>query len=319
MSAFGSGIRSPLLNVLIINWNSWHYLAPCVRTILNSDYGDLETIVIDNASVDGSSAKIRATFPQVRLIQNQVNVGHTRAVNQGFGLAGADLVLLLDADTELTTDAIGIMVRFLGQNPELDLVVPRTFNSDGTVQETARNFPTAVSGLFGRHGLLTRIYPENPLSRRYLGRENIDRTQPFQVESVASSCMLLRKSLIDRFGLWDEDYPGYFVDTDWCFRLNRAGVKVYCLPAAKIVHHEQNSRTRKRSPSRIWMFHMGALRFYRKNLSLGRADPRTLLACLALSLRAGILIVLNAFKESAPVTAQSEGAAVVSPEFLDKR
>jgi GT2 family glycosyltransferase len=131
--------------------------------------------------------------------------------------------------------------------------------------------------------------------------------------------MLLRKSLIDRFGLWDEDYPGYFVDTDWCFRLNRAGVKVYCLPAAKIVHHEQNSRTRKRSPSRIWMFHMGALRFYRKNLSLGRADPRTLLACLALSLRAGILIVLNAFKESAPVTAQSEGAAVVSPEFLDKR
>lgn len=297
----------PRLTVLIVNWNSWHHLLPCINAIHASDFRDLDILVVDNASNDRSAEKIEHSFPGVRLIRNNENVGHTRAVNQGFRLAAADLILLLDADTEVAADTIGLMVRFLDAHPEVDLLAPRTLNSDGTIQETARNFPGAVSGLFGRQGLLTRMFPDNPFSRGYLLREHLDALQPFRVESIASSCMLLRRSLIDRLGEWDEGYPGYFVDTDWCYRLRRSDIKVYCVPAARIVHHEQNKRTRKRSPQRIWMFHQGAYRFYRKNMTLGWLDPRAVLAGLALASRALLLIGCNALKpdirEAPPVAA----------------
>ena len=116
------------------------------------------------------------------------------------------------------------------------------------------------------------------IERRYLQREFRDAALPFRAESVASSCMYFRKSLVDRLGEWDEGYYGYFVDTDWCYRLSRHGVQVYCVPAARIVHHEQNSSKRKRGASRIWMFHRSALRFYRKNHTFGWMDPRAILA-----------------------------------------
>lgn len=309
MNAPPSEARLPRVTVLIVTWNAWHHLAPCLGSIQASDLRDLEIIVIDNASADGSADKVTRAFPQVQVIRNPENVGHTRAVNQGFRVARGELILVLDADTESAPEAIGLMARFLDEHPDVDLVAPRTFNSDGTVQESARNFPTAINGLFSRQSLLTRLFPDNPFSRRYLQRDSLGAAGPFRVESVASSCMLLRKSLVDRVGEWDEGYPGYFVDTDWCCRLKRAGVKVFCIPAARVVHHEQNSRTRKRDPSRIWMFHQGALRFYRKNCTLGWLDPRVLLAFVALSLRARILIAINSFKP---------GPGAVSPPAPDQ-
>jgi len=299
--------RSRRLTVLIVNWNSWHHLAPCLDSLRASDYRDLDVLVIDNDSHDCSAERIRQAFPDVRLICNRENIGHTRAVNQGFREAASELILLLDADTEVAPDAIGLMARFLDEHPEADLVAPRTLNGDGTIQETARNFPDAASGLFGRQGLLTRLFPRNPFSCRYLMRDHLDATEPFRVESVASSCMMIRKSLVERMGEWDEGYPGYFVDTDWCYRLKRAAVGVFCVPSARIVHHEQNSRTRKRSPRRIWMFHLGALRFYRKNLTLGWLDPRTLLAYPALVSRALLMIGLNAIKPASPATPREIG------------
>lgn len=300
MSAAASGAGQPRVTVVIVSWNSWHHLVPCLRSLHDSDFRDLEIVVIDNGSVDGSIQGLERSYPQVRLIRNDGNVGHTRAVNQGFRAARGGLILVLDADTELAPDALSVMVRFLDDNPGVDLVAPRAFNTDGTVQESARNFPTAINGLFGRQSALTRLFPNNPFARRYLKRDFVNATEPFRVESVAASCMLLRRSLIDRLGEWDEGYFAYFVDTDWCYRLKKAGVQVFCVPGARLVHHEQNRPTHKRSPARIWLFHKGALRFYRKNRTIGWLDPRTLLAAAALATRAGVLIALNALRTDPP-------------------
>lgn len=305
------GVSVPArLTVLIVSWNSWRDLQPCLASIRGSMFRDLEVLVIDNASLDGTPANLAAEFPEVRLVQNRQNVGHTRAVNQGLQGVGSELVLVLDADTELAGDALEIMVRFLDDHPEVDLVAPRTFDSDGTIQETARNFPTAMSGLFGRQSFFTRAFPANPFSRRYLQRDDIDATRPFRVESIASSCMLMRAAIVGRVGPWDEGFEGYFVETDWCCRLKRAGVRIYCVPAARVVHHEGNSRKRKRSARRIWMFHRGALRFYRKNCTFGWADPRTWLAAAALSARAVLVVALNAMRsgDAAAPSAGGEGA-----------
>ena len=284
------------LTVLIVSWNSWHHLQPCLSSIGRSTFLDHDVLVIDNASGDGTPEHLAREFPAVHVVQNRENLGHTRAVNQGLIKVQSEMIMVLDADTELAENAIETMVRFLDDHPEVDLVAPRTFNTDGTIQESARNFPTAMSGLFGRQSHFTRLFPNNPFSRRYLMRAHIDAAAPFRVESIASSCMLMRKSVVSRQGTWDEGFRGYFVETDWCYRLKRSGIQIYCVPASHVVHHEGNNHKRKRDARRIWMFHAGALRFYRKNCTLGRYDPRTWFAAMALSVRAGVLIAQNALK-----------------------
>lgn len=309
----------PAMTVLIVAWNAWHYLGPCLRSIAASDFRDCEILVIDNASMDGTADSIEQSWPTVRLVRNRGNVGHTRAINQGFDAARGRRILVLDADTELAPDVLGLLNRYLDEHQDVELAVPRVYNTDGTVQESARNFPGALAGLFGRQSLLTRWFPGNPISRRYLQRDLIGATEPFCVESVASTCMLLPKALVDRLGKWDEGFPGYFVETDWCFRLRRAGIKVVCVPAARIVHHEGNSRTRRRGAKRIWMFHWGALRFYRKNFTLGWLDPRTLLALAGLSTRAALLIAADCLKADRPATPAPQPAAVTRPAPGEQR
>jgi N-acetylglucosaminyl-diphospho-decaprenol L-rhamnosyltransferase len=292
-----SETTSPRLTILIVSWNSWHYLDACLASIRAADYRDYEILVIDNASADGSVAALRQRYPEVRLLVNAENIGHTRAVNMGFAASHSDLILVLDADTELAPDALGLMVDFLDQHPLVGVLAPRTLNSDGSIQESARRLPRASAGLFGRQSWLARTWPNNPWSRGYLQRDQLDAEAPFRVESVASSCMLLRRSLLDRYGAWDEGYAGYFVETDWCCQLQRGGESVYCLPAARVVHHEQNRSNRRRGARRIWMFHRGALRYFGKNHCLGILDPRLWATALALTTRAGLLIVADRFKQ----------------------
>jgi lipopolysaccharide/colanic/teichoic acid biosynthesis glycosyltransferase/GT2 family glycosyltransferase len=287
---------APQLTILIVSWNSRHYLEPCLASIRASDVRNYEILVVDNGSVDGSVEFLRAHHADARIIANAENIGHTRAVNIGFAASRGALILVMDADTEVAPDALGLLVRYLDEHPEVGVVAPRTFNSDGSVQESARRLPTPIAGLFGRQSWLTRLLPNNSFSRRYLQREQLDAAAPFRVESVASSCMLLRRSLVERHGAWDEGFPGYFVETDWCCRMKRAGEIVCCIPAAKIVHHEQNCSTRRRGARRIWMFHAGALRYFRKNHCAGPLDPRLWAAAALLTARAGWLMLLDRFK-----------------------
>jgi GT2 family glycosyltransferase len=248
-------------------------------------------VVIDNASADQSVDNLRRWFPGVQVYANPTNIGHARAVNQGFTLVKGDYVLLLDADTELEAGAVDILLRFLADRPDVSMVAPRIYNTDGSVQETARNFPSVMSGLFGRHSLLTRLFPNNRFSRRYLLRDRLGATEPFQVEQVSAACMLFRRSLIDEAGPWDPGYEGYWVDTDWCMRLQRLDKKIYCVPKVRVVHRESNQPGKQKSLSRIWMFHRGAYRLYRKNFTWGVLDPRALFALVALSTRAALLAV----------------------------
>jgi hypothetical protein len=175
------------------------------------------------------------------------------------------------------------------------------------VQQSARRFPRPINGLFGRQSLLTRLFPGNLMSRRYLLTDRMSADEPYEVEQISGACMLFRRDLIDHVGPWDEGYFAYWVDSDWCFRIQKHGWKVYCVPQALIIHHEQNHRGRKKSPRRIWMFHYGAYRFYTKNMTWGPLDPRAVFAVVALSLHGLFQLVQN-------LLLPTESAAVAKPE-----
>jgi len=291
-------MKEPKLTILTISFNSWHYLEPCLKSIYESDFPIWEIIVIDNASVDGSQEKIRQYYPDVKFIQNNENVGHTRAVNQGCKLATGDCILLLDNDIELRPDAIRKMVEYLDHHGDTGMVAPRILNTDGSIQESARNFPSAINGIFGRQSILTRMFPNNPISKRYLSTDKFVTYKPYKVQHVSAACMMFRMEMYQKIGKWDEGYHSYWVDADWCMRMQKSGFSIYCIPDAVITHHEQVARNEKKSSLRIIKFHMGAFRFYRLYYTWGKYDPRCLIAGLLLTIRTLILLTTNAFKKS---------------------
>jgi hypothetical protein len=284
------------LSIVIVSWNGWRDLERCLQSIECAKLPSFEVLVIDNASSDGSAENLRRYFPNVRVHENSRNVGHTRGVNQGLQLVSGDFVLLLDADTELSEEAVDRMLGFLVDNPSVALVAPRTFGRDGQVHETARNLPTAMNGLLGRQSILIRWFPRSRTVTQYLRRDALAAREPFRIEFVSAACMLFRREMVERLGPWDEGFPGYWADADWCARLKAIGGEVFCVPEARIVHHEQNRRGAKKSPRRIWMFHQGAFRLYRKHYTRGSLDPRLWLAAMALASRAVLLIGVNALR-----------------------
>jgi N-acetylglucosaminyl-diphospho-decaprenol L-rhamnosyltransferase len=284
---------SPLLSIVIVSWNEWPKLQECLKSIYRNSLPPTEVLVIDNGSGDGTPDLIRGHFPDVRLYCNSQNRGATKALNFGFARARGEFVVKADADTEWMPECINRLLDFIQNHPDADVVAPRSFNTDGTVQETARNFPGALSGLFGRQSTLTRLFPNNAISRHYLARHFLGATEPFEVDQVGGAFMLIRRRILTEVGFLDEAYYHYWDDTDWCYRMRAAGKRLFCVPAAQIYHHEGNARGKRKRPKRIWMFHYNAYRFYTRWRTLGPWDPRSMFAGLALLARALALIAYH--------------------------
>jgi GT2 family glycosyltransferase len=286
------------LTVVIASFNNWHYVRGCLRSLSQGSAGAFEAIVVDNASTDETVDRIREEFPSVVLIVNPTNRGHCHAMNQGIAASRGKFVLVLDGDTVLTPGAADLLVDFLRATPEAAIAAPRMLNDDGTIQETARTFPSVWNGLWGRQSRLTAWFPNHPMARRYLRRDALDATEPFEVDWVSAAAMAFRRDLPEKVGYWDERIRGYWVDADWCKAAHRAG-KVFCVPAARVVHFEQNRRNVRKGAARIVLFHQGAYRYYRKHHTRGPWDPRAWMASMALALRAALQLVEDRFLPAA--------------------
>lgn len=300
----------PSISVLIVTWNSWRDLERCLKSVLETSDPRylLEVVVVDNGSTDGTPEKLQDAFGErVRLQRMEKNLGLPAAINRGMKIVRGEYVMLLDVDTEVSPGAQAKLLKFLQAHPKVSLAAPLIMTPDGSIEGTARNLPSIMSGLFGRQSTLTRLFPENPFSSRYLALKQRSPETPFQVEQVSAACMFFRHQLTDQAGPWDETYRCYWVDTDWCARLKSIGKTIYCVPSARVTHHENNRSDKKKSPWRIWHFHTGALRLYRKYYTHGWIDPRTILAAALLLSRAGLMLALNALRPDDRNQAQPAG------------
>lgn len=286
----------PKLSILIVSWNAWHHLERCLDSLLASNFQGFKILVFDNGSTDGTAAQVASAYPQVDLVASAANLGLPGAVNRAIPQLDSEYVMLLDADTQIEPNTLGMLLEFMDSNPQVSLAAPRIMTPEGQIEESARNLPSIMSGIFGRRSVLTRLFPNNRFSARYLARNQLNSAEPFRVEQISASSMFMRRSVFDEVGPWDEEYRCYWVDTDWCSRLQKLDKQIYCVPEARIVHHENNRVGIRKSPWRIWQFHMGALRLFGKQLKLGVFDPRYWLAAALLTTRAVVLLGQNALK-----------------------
>ena len=218
---------------MIVNYNTADDLRKCLTT-LREKLGDVETIVVDNGSSDGSREMVLEEFAWARLEDNPGNPGYASACNRGLAAATQPYVLILNSDVEFLADGLGELIEYLDAHPEVGALGPMLLNSDGSAQMSCRRFPSMFENVV--HGFLGDVWPGNPLSRSYQMKD-LSRDRPCEVDWVSGAAMLLRREAARSVGGFDEAYFMYVEDVDICWRLREQGYRVVFHPAFRLVHH----------------------------------------------------------------------------------
>jgi|WetSurMetagenome_2_1015567.scaffolds.fasta_scaffold99700_2 GT2 family glycosyltransferase len=273
---------SPLLSICIVNWNTREDLARVLASISLGGVPDREVILVDNASTDGSPEMVKSRFPEVKLLQNEENVGFSRAYNRALGEATGRYLLVLNPDCVVHDGALAKLIEFMETHPEAGAVGPRLLNTDGSLQFSCRRFPTFAAGLF-RNTPLGRIFPGNRYSRQYLMME-WDHSLPQEVDWISGAAMLIRRRTLEEVGLLDEGFYMYCEDVDWCYRARQKGWKIFYLPSAGITH-VMGRASDQRPRAMVVEFHRSMRHFYRKHYAAQWPIGARWLPLLAIRLR----------------------------------
>jgi len=294
----------PDLTVITVNYNCGSHLLACIEAVFRNTRGlTLEYFVVDNASrPDGTFETLRANFPQVRLLMSERNLGFAGGCNLALERARGRYILLLNPDTVVGPSALDRMLAFLDSRRDIGVLGSPLVSGDGRDQRVAgRGFPGPLAALFGRTTLLTRVFPNNRFSARFSSRRDSDRREPYEVDWVSGACMMVRREAVADVGMLDSAYFLMWEDTDWCFRMKRAGWKVYCVHDADVVHREGASRNV--AWSSLWIstvaFHKGAYRYYRLHINARAFHPAHLLVIGALAGRTALLLTTRSIKRIA--------------------
>jgi len=231
------------VSVIIISYNVRSYLAHAIDAILKSDYEELEIIVVDNNSYDGTCEYLKENYDHVssiHVISNSENVGFGRAVNQAGKVATGEYYLILNPDTIIEEGTISVLVNYLYKNKNVGMVGPKILNADGTLQLACkRSFPTIKVALPKILGL-DRIFPNS----KWAGKYNLTYLDPGKnasVDAISGSCMLTSAETFNRLSGFDEQFFMFGEDLDLCARIWESGQEVHYVPETKIVHYKGES------------------------------------------------------------------------------
>lgn len=283
----------PDLSVLVCTYECESFIASCLDAVVKNTVDHrVELIVADNDSDDGTVAAVRQAHPEAIVIEMGSNAGFAAANNAALAQASGRYVILLNPDTVVAPRALDIMIGALDERPDVGIVAPQLLNTDGSDQGTARSFPTPSAALFGRRSPLTKLFPHNRWSTRFLlGRDHVG-GEPFAVDWVSGACLMARRTDALALDGLDEGFFMHFEDTDFCHRMKDSGKGVLCVPEARVVHHEGGSR-RGWPADQVRHFHYGAYRYWTKHHAPQRWNPLRLLVGLLLATRAAVVIAGN--------------------------
>lgn len=285
-----------MLDIIIVNYNSTDDLFRCLRSIQNLDNGIICRISVQDNASDDDVYRVGSEFPQVIVCKNNHNIGFARAINNGLRQVTAPYVALINPDTIVREGCFEVILKYMEKNTDIGVVGPRILDMDGTTQGSARAFPTPFTGLFGRSTLLTKWFPNNPVTRANMLTSRGHGKTPRGVDWVSGACMVVRRKAIDEVGFMDTRFFLYWEDADWCRRMWQKGWKVVYHPIPTVVHSVGTSSSTKPARSLI-EFHKSCYRLFDKynRTSFKLINP---LVAAALALRLVMSIVLKKVGEA---------------------
>lgn len=295
-----ASIPAPI-SVLIVNYRSYDHLEVCLASLREAITArSCEAIVVDNATVPDALEAVRQRQPGVTFVPIAANLGFAGGVNEAARHAAGKYLVLLNPDAAVDPGALGKMTEFLAAHPAVGAVGGRVSHPDGVMQRTARSFPTPLTAFFGRKSLLSRLWPENPISRRNLVADD-STVDPIAVDWVAGTFVMFPADAFRAVGGMDAGFFLYWEDADICRRLRNAGKEVFFLPSARVVH--QCAASSSHAPvSSLIAFHRSAFRYYRKHTSGALRELRLAAAAVGLFVRllAQIAVTTLASRTASP-------------------
>ena len=229
----------PDITIILVNWNTRDLLDNCLHSIAcNNGPVKAQTIVVDNASVDGSAGMVRSMYPGTQLIESGANIGFGRANNLAIPMADAPFLLFLNPDTSLLQDTLDMLLAFMKNNPDVGALgckmksPPGTDLPDAAAHELGFQwFPSPLTEFLSMlfvsaktMPLITRLFPYmKPSESGY-------------VVKLYGGCLMVRKEVFGEVDYFDERFFMYGEDVDLCRRITQAGWKLYYMSEAEIIH-----------------------------------------------------------------------------------
>jgi len=251
------------LTVVIVNYNVKDYLAQCLDSLrLALQDIDGEVVVVDNCSSDGSVKYISNRYPEVRMIASKENLGFARGNNLAIRQTESEYVLLLNPDTVVREQTIRKVLEFMDVHPNAGAAGVEMLNADGTrAPESRRGIPTPMTAFYKFMGLAKRYPMSNRFAKYYMSYLPWD--SPQRIEIVSGAFCFLRRSVLDKVGLLDEDFFMYGEDIDLSYRIIKGGYENWYLPYS-IVHFKGRS-TQKSSFRYVHVFYNAMFIFLKKH------------------------------------------------------
>ncbi|MDO8452004.1 MAG: glycosyltransferase family 2 protein [bacterium] len=259
-------MRHPLVSIILVNWNGKRHLASCLQSLHLVRYVPTEIILVDNASTDGSAEWAKAKYTHITLVKNNENLGFAGGHDAGFSEARGAYILLLNVDTVVEPLFLGPLVDRLERDHTIGVIQPKV------VLEPDRRVIDSVGSFFLGNGLLYHFGREKD---EKLPEYNI----PFDIFSAKGACMLIRREVVSRVGLFDSDYFAYFEETDFCMRVMLAGWRICYEPSSRVYHAGGGASSQHPAAHIVYHSSKNVICTYIKNLSvlnIVRIIPRIL-------------------------------------------
>ena len=254
---------SPGSAIVIVSHNSAECIEDCLRSATAGN--DWLVVLVDNASTDATVEIVRRVAPNIRMLLNQQNTGFAAAVNQGIKVAECETLVLLNPDTVPAPVSVDRLRRALAPD-SVGAVGGLLTKKSGSpeIGFTVRRFPTLSTAL-AEILLLNRMFPRNPLNRRYRCLE-LDYTRMQEVDQPAGACLAIKRKAWEDLGGFDEGFfPVWFEDVDFCRRLHSAGWRILYCPDAVFLHEGAHSVSKLSFRDRQCFWYRNMLRYFAKH------------------------------------------------------
>lgn len=232
------------VSVVIVNFNTKDLIINCIKSVIDKTQNiNYEIIVADNNSSDSSAIEIQQKFPNVKLIILKENIGFGRANNECIKLARGKYIFCLNPDTLLINNSVKILFDFMENNISCGAAGGNLYDKDMKPSYSFGYGDDIISLLF-RKTILKWI--NRPVFRKIKDYEkNKDKSKIQEVNNITGADLMLRKSVLDEVGLYNEKFFMYFEETELETRIKRAGYKIFFVPESKIIHLEDKFRNNK--------------------------------------------------------------------------
>ncbi|MBN2366523.1 MAG: glycosyltransferase family 2 protein [Calditrichaeota bacterium] len=238
---------NPLVSLITVNYNGRQYLPLLLESLKKLTYSPVEFILVDNASSDDSVDFVRRNYPHVKVIQNPENFMFARGNNEGIRAARGEIICLINNDVKADPDFLRILVDQFMKKPEMAAAQPKVLDLN---DEDRFEYAGAAGGFIDRYG-----YPF--MRGRLFFTLEKDTGQYNELSEIfwaTGACFLIRKSVLEKIGLLDEDFRMHMEEIDLCWRMHLIGFRLFCVPAARVWHKGGGTLSSENPRKVYWNF-----------------------------------------------------------------